>query len=141
MLGILESGYKLRTLKHSAVAIASVVFVEIIVGLAVNSLAIVSDGLHALLDALTTFVLFLAMRASAKPPDEEHMYGHEKFEPIGGLVGGLSLVAVALLIIYEAVLKILRGQSINFAFFVFFPNLKKDQSELHGWRQRSETRN
>lgn len=113
MLEILESGYKLRTLKRSAVAIASVVFVEVTIGLAVNSLAIVSDGLHALLDASTTLVLFLAMRASEKPPDEEHMYGHEKFESIGGFVGGLALVVVALLIIYEAVLKILRGQSIN----------------------------
>ena len=113
MLEILESGYKLRTLKRSAVAIASVVFVEVTIGLAVNSLAIVSDGLHALLDASTTLVLFLAMRASEKPPDEEHMYGHEKFESIGGFVGGLALVVVALLIIYEAVLKILHGQSIN----------------------------
>lgn len=113
MLEILESRYKLRTLKRSAVAIASVVFVEITIGLAVNSLAIVSDGLHALLDASTTLVLFLAMRASEKPPDEEHMYGHEKFESIGGFVGGLALVVVALLIIYEAMLKMLHGQSIN----------------------------
>jgi len=80
----------------------------------VNSLAITSDGLHALLDAMTTLVLFLAMRASAKPADEEHMYGHEKFESIGGFVGGLALAMVALLLVYEAVLKIMRGQSINF---------------------------
>ena len=113
MLEILESAYKLRTLKLSAVAITSVVFVEVIMGLAVNSLAIVSDGLHALFDASTTLVLFLAVRESGKPPDEEHMYGHEKFESIGGFVGGLALAVVALLIIYEAVLKVLRGQSIN----------------------------
>jgi len=113
VLGILESAYKLRTLKLSTVAITSVVFVEVIMGLAVNSLAIVSDGLHALLDALTALVLFLAVRESGKPPDEEHMYGHEKFESIGGFVGGLALAVVALLIIYEAVLKVLRGQSIN----------------------------
>ena len=113
MLEILESAYKLRTLKLSAVAITSVVFVEVVMGLAVNSLAIVSDGLHALFDAPTTIVLFLAVRESGKPPDEEHMYGHEKFESIGGFVGGLALVVVALLIVYEAVLKVMRGQSIN----------------------------
>jgi cation diffusion facilitator family transporter len=113
VLEILESAYKLRTFKLSAVAITSVVFVEVIMGLAVNSLAIVSDGLHALFDASTTLVLFLAVRESGKPPDEEHMYGHEKFESIGGFVGGLALAVVALLIIYEALLKVLRGQSIN----------------------------
>lgn len=108
-----ENDYKLTTLKRSAIAIASVVFVEVVLGLAVGSLAILSDGLHALLDALTTVVLFFAMRASFKPPDEEHMYGHEKFESIGGLIGGIALIGVALLVVYEAVLKIVNYQTIN----------------------------
>ena len=77
MQGSAESDYKLRTLKRSTVAISTVVFVELILGLAVNSLAIISDGLHATLDAVTTLTLFIVTRASLKPPDEEHMYGHE----------------------------------------------------------------
>jgi cation diffusion facilitator family transporter len=109
----LESAYKLKTLKRSAIAIASVVLVEATLGLAANSLAIISDGLHALLDALTMIILFVATRESLKPPDEEHMYGHEKFESIGGLVGGLALIAVALVILYEAALRILQGQNIK----------------------------
>jgi cation diffusion facilitator family transporter len=114
VLRILESGYKLTTLKRSTVAIASVVLVEVTIGLMVNSLAIVSDGLHALLDAVTTLMLFVVTRESIKPPDEEHMYGHEKFESLGGLAGGIALVGIGLLILYEAILKILSNQSINF---------------------------
>jgi len=113
MRGLAENEYKLRTLKRSTIAIATVVLVEVVLGLVVNSLAIVSDGLHALLDALTTFALFIATQASLKPPDEEHMYGHEKFESIGGLIGGIALIGVALLIMYEAILKILEGKSIK----------------------------
>jgi len=108
-----ESAYKLKTLKRSTIAIASVVFIEITLGLIVGSLAIVSDGLHALLDTLTTFMLFFATRASMKPPDKEHMYGHEKFEAVGGLVGGIALIGIAILIVYEAVLKILSNQTVN----------------------------
>jgi cation diffusion facilitator family transporter len=110
------NNYKLKTLKLSVMAISSVVIVELILGLIVGSLAIVSDGLHALLDALTSIVLLLATRASLKPADEEHMYGHEKFESIGGLVGGLALVAVALLIMYEAILRVVAGGSVSFNF-------------------------
>jgi cation diffusion facilitator family transporter len=113
VLETLESGYRLRTLKLSTIAISSVVLVEVSLGLTVGSLAIVSDGLHALLDALTTFMLFLVTRVSLKPPDEEHMYGHEKFEPIGGLIGGIALIGIALTILYEAILKILSNQAIN----------------------------
>jgi len=108
-----QSIYKLRVLKLSAIAIASVVVIEASLGLIVGSLAILSDGLHALLDTITTLALFVATRASLKPPDEEHMYGHEKFESAGGLVGGIILVGVALMIIFEASLKLLQNEGIN----------------------------
>jgi cation diffusion facilitator family transporter len=104
---------KLKALRISTIAIVSVVFVEVILGTVVGSLAILSDGAHALLDALTMLVLFFTTRASLKPPDEEHMYGHEKFESIGSLVGGIALIGVALLIMYEAVLRIMKNTSIT----------------------------
>jgi cation diffusion facilitator family transporter len=98
----LDGKTKLKALKISAVAIFSVVIVEVTVGSLVNSLAIISDGLHALLDALTSVMLFFAVRAAMKPADEEHTYGHEKFETIGGLIGGIILIVVACIIFYEA---------------------------------------
>src|SRR5665647_2414122 len=109
MQAVSEGKYKLKALQISAVAIFSVVIVEVSVGLFVNSLAILSDGLHALLDAVSTVMLFLAVRASIKPPDEEHTYGHEKFETIGGLTGGIVLIGVAFLIFYEAALRLLES--------------------------------
>jgi cation diffusion facilitator family transporter len=108
-----EGSSKLRVLKFSAVAIASVVLVEVVLGLIVDSLAILSDGLHALLDVFSTVMLFVATRASLKPPDEEHMYGHEKFEAIGGLIGGIILVGVAILIFYEAAVRLIGGVHVN----------------------------
>jgi len=101
-----DGKYKLKALRIAAAAIFSVVIVEVSIGFFVNSLAILSDGLHALLDAVSTVMLFFAVRASIKPPDEEHTYGHEKFETIGGLIGGVVLIAVAFLIFYEAALRL-----------------------------------
>ena len=108
-----EGAYKLRTLKLSALAIGLVVIVEVTIGSIVNSLAILSDGLHAMLDALTSIMLFAATRAALKPPDEEHTYGHEKFESIGGLIGGIVLIGIALLVIYEAIMKLMQGAGVN----------------------------
>ena len=108
-----EGAYKLRALKFSAIAIASVVIVEVILGLIVNSLAILSDGLHASLDVITSVMLFVATKAALKPPDEEHTYGHEKFEPIGGLTGGIVLIGVGILVIYEAVSKLIQSGGVN----------------------------
>ncbi len=113
MADALQGTRKLRTLKMSAVAISSVVIIEVIIGLIVNSLAVLSDGLHALLDVFSTLMLFFAARASIKPPDEEHTYGHEKFEAIGGLIAGIILVAVALLVFYEAAIRLLGNVRVN----------------------------
>jgi cation diffusion facilitator family transporter len=108
-----EGNYKLKALQISAIAIFSVVIVEVTVGLLVNSLAILSDGLHALLDALSSVMLFFAVRAALKPPDEEHTYGHEKFETIGGLIGGIVLIAVAFIIFYEAGMRLIENTALN----------------------------
>ena len=113
MQGNAEGQTKIGALKISAIAIFSVVIVEVAVGLIVNSLAIISDGLHALLDALASVMLFFAVRASLKPPDEEHTYGHEKFEAIGGLIGGIVLIAVACIIFYEAAVRLLENTQLS----------------------------
>ncbi|MEM1536521.1 MAG: cation-efflux pump [Candidatus Bathyarchaeia archaeon] len=101
---------RLRALKISAFAIASVAIVEFASGMLAGSLAIISDSAHAMLDAISTFILLYATKASTKPSDEEHMYGHEKFESLGGLVGGIVLFGTALYLVVRALQKILTGE-------------------------------
>ncbi|MFB3888859.1 MAG: cation diffusion facilitator family transporter [Candidatus Bathyarchaeia archaeon] len=107
-----ENAYKIRSLKLSTFAIGSVVLVEVSIGLLVNSLAVLSDGMHAMLDTVTSILLFYATRAALKPPDEDHLYGHEKFETIGGLTGGLVVIGIAILVVYEAAVRLTQGGSI-----------------------------
>jgi cation diffusion facilitator family transporter len=97
---------KIRALQLSFVAIASVVVFEGVVGLITNSLAILSDAAHALLDSVTTLILLVTTQLAVKPPDEEHLYGHGKIEPIGGLVGGVALIGLAIYLFYEAATRI-----------------------------------
>ncbi|MGQ9623845.1 MAG: cation-efflux pump [Candidatus Bathycorpusculaceae bacterium] len=139
---------RLKTLKISAIAITSVVLVEVILGAAVGSLAILSDGVHALLDAFAMFVLLIATRASLKPPDEEHMYGHEKLESVGGLMGGMILLGTALFLMVEAVQKLVGNQpylvpELEYAGFIviaytFFIDILRVRV-LHGAEKESST--
>jgi cation diffusion facilitator family transporter len=79
------------------------------IGILVQSLAIVSDAVHALFDAVATFILLLTTRLSLKPPDKEHTYGHGKIESIGGLIGGLSLLALSGVLVVEAIRRVFSG--------------------------------
>jgi cation diffusion facilitator family transporter len=96
-------------LQISFVAIVSVVIVEGTIGFVANSLAILSDAMHASFDVVTTVILVLTTRMALKPPDEEHTYGHAKIESIGGMIGGISLVALAIVLFYEALLRLTTG--------------------------------
>lgn len=87
---------KTGALKISLVAIASVVAVEALAALITGSLALLSDAAHAVFDSLSTLILLVATSLSLKPADEDHTYGHGKFESLGALIGGLVLFMLAL---------------------------------------------
>ncbi|MBS1267978.1 MAG: Ferrous-iron efflux pump FieF [Nitrosopumilus sp.] len=92
-----------RVLQISVLAIFSAFLVELIFGLISNSLALVTDSIHALLDSIVTVVLLLAAKMAMKPPDAEHTYGHGKIESLGGLIGGIAIFLIACFFIYESI--------------------------------------
>ena len=92
-----------KVLKISLLAIFSAFLVELIFGLISNSLALITDSIHALLDSVVTLVLLLAARMAIKPPDAEHTYGHGKIESLGGLIGGIAIFMIACFFIYESI--------------------------------------
>ena len=95
-----------KVLQISLLAIFSAFVVELIFGLISNSLALVTDSIHALLDSVVTVVLLLAARMAIKPPDAEHTYGHGKIESLGGLIGGIAIFLIACYFIYESITRL-----------------------------------
>ena len=92
-----------KVLKISLLAILSAFAVELSFGLASNSLGLITDSIHALLDSVVTVVLLLAARMAIKPPDAEHTYGHGKVESLGGMIGGIAILLIAAFFIFESV--------------------------------------
>ncbi len=95
-----------QVLKISFVAILSAFVVELVFGLVFNSLGLITDSVHALLDSVVTLVLLLAARMAIKPPDAEHTYGHGKIETLGGLFGGIAILLIAVFFIYESLIRL-----------------------------------
>jgi len=94
---------KTKVLQISLLAIFSAFIVELIFGLVSNSLGLVTDSIHALLDSVVTVILLLAARMAIKPPDEDHTYGHGKIESLGGMIGGIAILLIAGFFIYESI--------------------------------------
>lgn len=75
-----------------------VVGLKLFVGLRADSLSVLGDAAHSGFDAVNNVIGLVAVRAAARPPDEEHPYGHGKFETLGALavVSFLSITAFEL---------------------------------------------
>jgi cation diffusion facilitator family transporter len=76
------------------VASAALAAVKIAVGLAANSVAVVSDGMESGADIVTSSLIWFGLWIAAKPADSDHPYGHGRFETLTGLAVGTMLAAV-----------------------------------------------
>jgi cation diffusion facilitator family transporter len=74
--------------------------VKIFIGLAGHSTAVVADGLESAGDVFSSGFVLLGLTLAAKPPDENHPYGHGRAEILTGLLIGLALTAGGALISY-----------------------------------------
>jgi cation diffusion facilitator family transporter len=76
-----------------------VIAAKVWVGIRSGSLAVLGDAAHSGVDALNNVVGLAAVSAAAVPPDEEHPYGHGKYE----LLGALAVVAFLSITCFELV--------------------------------------
>jgi cation diffusion facilitator family transporter len=81
--------------------------VKIVGGVWGNSFALIADGFESFADVFSSAIVFMGLRYSVKPRDENHPYGHGKAEPIAAAVVGLALVGAGISIAVQSIREIL----------------------------------
>ena len=79
---------------------------QIVVGIFAKSQGLIADGIHSLSDLVADFVVLFASHHSKKDADEDHPYGHQRFETAASLVLGLLLLGVGVGMLWSAVHKL-----------------------------------
>jgi cation diffusion facilitator family transporter len=79
---------------------------QVTVGILARSQGLVADGLHSLSDLVADFVVLFASHHARKDADEEHPYGHQRFETAASLVLGALLLAVGVGMLWSAFRKL-----------------------------------
>jgi len=100
---------KERVARWSVVASALITLAKLATGLFSGSIALLSEAAHALVDTFATSVTWFAVRMSSKPADDEHQYGHAKFESVAALVETGILFVLALAVLFHALRNIFSG--------------------------------
>ena len=81
----LAASSKTRVAAISMIASASMAAIKLVVGVAIGSLALISEALHSSIDLVATIVTWIVVRISDRPADAEHHYGHGKIESLSAL--------------------------------------------------------
>lgn len=127
---------KQRVAAISIAASASLATLKFAVGVAIGSLALISDALHSVTDLLATIVTYVVVRFSDRPADTEHHYGHGKMESLSALGVIALLYVLAGGIAVEAVSRLRQGIAPSSISAVPFAVLLLDMA-VNLWRARA----
>ncbi|TDV37221.1 cation diffusion facilitator family transporter [Paraburkholderia caballeronis] len=86
----------------SIVVNSVLVVLQMVVGVFAHSQALIADGVHSFADLISDFVVLLANRHSGAQPDEDHNYGHSRYETVASLFLGALLITVGVGMLWRA---------------------------------------
>ena len=91
---------KTRVAAISVFASAGMAAAKLVVGIIIGSLALISEALHSSVDVVATVITWMVVRVSDLPADNEHHYGHGKFESVSalGVIAMLYVLAGGILV-------------------------------------------
>lgn len=94
--------------------------IEFVGGIITGSVAILSDSLHDMGDAMSIGLAYLLEKKSNRQPDESHTYGYLRYSVLGGLITTVILLAGSFAVIFNAMKRILNPTEINYDGMIIF---------------------
>jgi cation diffusion facilitator family transporter len=107
---------KIHTARISIFSNVFLVTIKLIAGLVSGSVSILSEAIHSVTDLIAAFIAYFSVRISDQPPDNEHPYGHGKFENVSGVVEGLLILFAAGWIIFESMRKFIHQEPVDYLY-------------------------
>ncbi len=110
-------------------------------GIVTGSVAIIADAWHTLSDSVTSIIVIVGAKASNKPPDKDHPFGHGRAEIIGSIIIAVLLAVVAFDFIIESINRLKGGESTQFGIIALVVTiisilLKEGMAQYAFWAAR-----
>ena len=83
------------------------VAIKLIFGIIAKSISMIGDSINNLSDGANSLITLIGFKMSSKPADKEHPFGHQRIEYITGLIVSIIVVALAIILGYQSVDKII----------------------------------
>lgn len=93
---------------------------EFIGGTLTNSVAIISDSIHDIADAMSIGISYFLEKKSKKKPDDKYTYGYVRYSVIGSTITTIILIIGSILVIYNAIKRIISPVQIDYNGMIIF---------------------
>ena len=106
--------YRNTAVKVSLVSIignSALSLFKLLAGIIANSGAMISDAIHSASDVFSSIIVIMGVKIAARDSDEEHQYGHERFECVAAIVLAIILCIVGVFIGHTAIEKLTSGNA------------------------------
>ena len=106
--------YKKTAVKVSLVSIignSALTLFKLLAGIIANSGAMISDAIHSASDVFSSIIVIIGVKIAARDSDDEHQYGHERFECVAAIVLAVILCVVGIFIGHTAIEKLTSGNA------------------------------
>jgi cation diffusion facilitator family transporter len=105
-----------RRSRAAAVSIVSntaLIALKVVAGLITGSVAILTEAIHSAVDLAASFIAYFSVRQAETPADEEHRYGHEKFENVAAAAEGVLILIGSGVIVFAAIRSLVLGPELE----------------------------
>ncbi|AMV72050.1 cation diffusion facilitator family transporter [Desulfuromonas carbonis] len=104
---------KIRAASISILTATSLAILKLVAGVMTGSMAVLSSAIDSLLDILMSGVNFLAIRQAEQPADENHPFGHGKYETLATMIQSLVIAGSGIWIIAESISRLRAGVTLT----------------------------
>ncbi|HEX5617013.1 MAG TPA: cation diffusion facilitator family transporter [Solirubrobacteraceae bacterium] len=102
-----------RAAAVSIISNTSLIALKVVAGLITGSVAILTEAIHSSVDLAASFIAYFSVRQAEEPADDEHRYGHEKFENVAAAAEGVLILIGSGVIVYAAIRSLLLGPELE----------------------------
>jgi len=102
-----------RAAAVSIVSNTSLIALKVVAGLITGSVAILTEAIHSSVDLAASFIAYFSVRQAETPADDEHRYGHEKFENVAAAAEGVLILIGSGVIVFAAIRSLVLGPELE----------------------------
>ena len=109
-----RSSWLLRSATYASLSVAvTLILIKIFAFFITDSVSLLSSLIDSTLDAMASFVNFIAVRQALVPADKEHSFGHGKAEPLAGLAQAAFIIGSSLFLCFEAIHRVFHPVTVS----------------------------